>query len=699
MKSILFYLLQVIICSGLLYGYYHLFLRNNKFHQYNRFYLLSTLLLSLAIPLLKIPLYFSNPQPGTALKTFMVIYGNGEEDVIVKNGFSFFTQLFTWQNAVIFFYVLIALVIFTRFAMAILKVNRLRKKYSAEKVDDFYFFNTTEPGTPFSFFNWLFWNRNIELESTEGHKIFRHEVFHIQQKHTLDILVTEFLTMLFWFNPFYHLVKKELKTIHEFLADRYAINKSDDSTYAELLLMHALNTKYKIVNPFFHNQIKRRIAMITSSKKTSYQYLRKVMVLPLAAIVTLLFAFKIYNTETNSIDTGNLDKPLTVVIDAGHGGTDKGAYALDGSFEKDYNIDIAKLVSELNTDPNLKIILTRNDDNAPGVKERSTFANQQNADLFLSLHCAAVDQKTAGNTNGMEVYISSKNKTHEAKNKIIASMLVSQFSKIHTTNKEIIKPQSGIWVLDNSNCPAALVECGFITDKTDLAFIQNKSNQQKIANAILTAIKNYGNNHNTMATINEEKITPLDTSIIKALIYIDGVEQKGMTSAQLGQKIKHADIDSIHVLKYEAAIKKYGEKGKDGVIEIVTKRPGTQKDMNVNDGIEQRNTAMQDVNKKYPKSDITSINVIKDESAIGISAKNGVGEITTKKNTGGTPLIVIDDVKQEGMTTAEMNKKVNHSDIKSINILKDQPAKDKYGDKGKNGVIEITTKRDILQNQ
>jgi hypothetical protein len=60
---------------------------------------------------------------------------------------------------------------------------------------------------------------------------------------------------------------------------------------------------------------------------------------------------------------------------------------------------------------------------------------------------------------------------------------------------------------------------------------------------------------------------------------------------------------------------------------------------------------------------------------------------------------VIDDVKQEGMTTAEMNKKVNHSDIKSINILKDQPAKDKYGDKGKNGVIEITTKRDILQNQ
>jgi TonB-dependent SusC/RagA subfamily outer membrane receptor len=131
------------------------------------------------------------------------------------------------------------------------------------------------------------------------------------------------------------------------------------------------------------------------------------------------------------------------------------------------------------------------------------------------------------------------------------------------------------------------------------------------------------------------------------------------------------------------------------VIEIVTQKPGTQKATTVIDGIEQRNITIQEVNKKYPKSDITSINVIKDKSAIGISAKNGVVDIATKKNTGGTPLIVIDNVKQKGMTSDEIYKKVNPSDIESINILKDQSAKDKYGDKGKNGVIEITTKKQV----
>lgn len=74
--------------------------------------------------------------------------------------------------------------------------------------------------------------------------------------------------------------KKELRAIHEFLADRYAVSGNDKWNYAELLLMQTLNTQQSLVNPFFNNQIKRRIAMITNSKKPGHQYLRKVMVLP-----------------------------------------------------------------------------------------------------------------------------------------------------------------------------------------------------------------------------------------------------------------------------------------------------------------------------------------------------------------------------------------------------------------------------------
>ena len=86
-------------------------------------------------------------------------------------------------------------------------------------------------------------------------------------------------------------MKKELKAIHEFLADQFAVSENTRWQYAELLLMQALNTNQHLVNPFFHNQIKRRIAMITTSKKPSHQYLRKMMVLPVAATVIGLFAF------------------------------------------------------------------------------------------------------------------------------------------------------------------------------------------------------------------------------------------------------------------------------------------------------------------------------------------------------------------------------------------------------------------------
>ena len=84
MKTVLLYLLQVIISSGILYGYYHLFLRNKKFHQYNRYYLLMATVISICIPFLRIPVYFNPAETEPMLsKTLTVFsYGNFEEDLV-----------------------------------------------------------------------------------------------------------------------------------------------------------------------------------------------------------------------------------------------------------------------------------------------------------------------------------------------------------------------------------------------------------------------------------------------------------------------------------------------------------------------------------------------------------------------------------------------------------------------------------------
>jgi hypothetical protein len=294
MNPLLSYGIQVIIISGLLYSYYHFVLRNKKFHRYNRFYLLGAALSSLLIPLLNIPVYFTADQTGSSVvyNTLTVLSGNSQEEgVIVYATRPGNENWFTLTHILQLVYITIAIVVFMRIIFSLLKINRIIRRHPVEKIDNIHFLNTEEPGTPFSFFRWLFWNRKIELNSAKGEQIFRHELFHIEQKHSLDILFLELLTVVGWFNPFFHLMKRETKAIHEFLADQFAVNENNRWDYAELLLMQVLNTSQRLVHPFFHNQIKRRIAMITSPQKTSHQYLRKLMVLPLTILSIFLFAF------------------------------------------------------------------------------------------------------------------------------------------------------------------------------------------------------------------------------------------------------------------------------------------------------------------------------------------------------------------------------------------------------------------------
>lgn len=289
MKTLLLYLLQVVIVSGILYAYYHIALRNKKFHQYNRFYMLFATVVSILIPFLNIPVYFTgDDNPAQWMSALQNLSG---DPVIITIEAEEAPSIFTWANLLYTFYVLVSLVGLIKITVSIRRLKKIMRQHPAEHLNGIRLINTAEPGTPFSFFRWLFWNKDIELASAKGEQIFRHEVFHIEQKHSFDTVFMEMITIVFWVNPFFHLMKKELKAIHEFLADQFATDETRKWEYAEMLLMQALNTRHSLVHPFFHNQIKRRIAMITNPQKTSHQYLRKLLVLPLAALLVTLFAF------------------------------------------------------------------------------------------------------------------------------------------------------------------------------------------------------------------------------------------------------------------------------------------------------------------------------------------------------------------------------------------------------------------------
>ncbi|MES1220271.1 MAG: M56 family metallopeptidase [Bacteroidota bacterium] len=286
MKAILFYLLQVIIASGILYGYYHFFLRNKKLHSYNRYFLLAATIVSICLPFLNVNIYFTSGQDIPAIYKVLQEVRVGTEKVAATGKF------FSWRPILLVIYSAIATVLSARIIITIRKLFLVRKKYRAELKNNILFISTNEQNAPFSFFRWLFWNSDINPQSERGQKIMKHEIYHIQQNHSLDIVFIEFMSAIFWFNPFFLRIKKEIKTIHEFSADQYAMGPGNNYEYAELLLQQAFQTNQKLVNPFFNNQIKRRIAMITNPAKASYQYLRKMMILPVALIVTVLLITK-----------------------------------------------------------------------------------------------------------------------------------------------------------------------------------------------------------------------------------------------------------------------------------------------------------------------------------------------------------------------------------------------------------------------
>jgi len=229
MITILLFIIKIIASSGLLYDYYFLFLRNKRFHHYNRFFLLLLSITSFLLPFVKIPIHWMgyNDQNTTLVNTLRVVsINNWEEPVTIYASKGLWSHLFTIQNGLSLLYIaglITGLVLLTR---SLLYIQRIKKKYPFEIFNKTYFFQTNEKGTPFSFFRNIFWNEKIALNSNEGQQIFRHELFHVNQQHSFDIFLMEIICIIGWFNPFFHLVKKELRAIHEFLADEYAASAS-----------------------------------------------------------------------------------------------------------------------------------------------------------------------------------------------------------------------------------------------------------------------------------------------------------------------------------------------------------------------------------------------------------------------------------------------------------------------------------------
>lgn len=302
MIALSWYLLKMVIVSGILCGYYYLALRNRVFHKWNRFYLLLTVLMSIVLPLISIRIYPpATVQHGTAIR--MLQSFTLQDEIVIEIGRK--SAIPSWEWLLFTCYSTISFILLATFIRSMLKIRDMKRRYPNTIIEGINFFNTNSNGTPFSFFNSIFWNASIDLHSYPGKQIFNHEMAHIIEKHSYDKVFINAVLWFFWCNPFFWLIRKEVSMIHEFVADKIALKEGDTHSLAEMILSSAFaGRQFSITNNFFHSPIKRRLLMLMKNKNSKVNYLTRLMALPIATLIFAGISCKMKsNNETPNEDS------------------------------------------------------------------------------------------------------------------------------------------------------------------------------------------------------------------------------------------------------------------------------------------------------------------------------------------------------------------------------------------------------------
>ncbi|USG66326.1 N-acetylmuramoyl-L-alanine amidase family protein [Brevibacillus ruminantium] len=171
-----------------------------------------------------------------------------------------------------------------------------------------------------------------------------------------------------------------------------------------------------------------------------------------------------------------------IVVDAGHGGSDKGASGVNGNHEKEFTLSVAnKLVQLLKQYPEFQVEATRTTDEYLKLEERVAFANERDADLFLSIHANSFTNQTAG---GTETFY------YNANSKAFAEVVHRHLQGATQFPNRGVK-NTGFYVIKHTKMPAVLTETGFLSNPGENAKLTSPAFQQKVAEALAAAIREY----------------------------------------------------------------------------------------------------------------------------------------------------------------------------------------------------------------
>ena len=310
MGTFFVYILKTSLCLALFYLFYRLLLSKETFHRFNRIALLGVLVLSCLIPFAKVTIQEA-PEVGQVFLSLEEMMVSVQEPEAVLEETS---ARFPWIALLMLVYVSGILFFLGRHLWSLARMLRLLRFARKEQLQGgVTLFVHREKVAPFS------WMRMIAVSEDDlaenGQAILTHERAHIHNRHSWDLLLAEVCAFFQWFNPAAWLLKQELQTIHEYEADEWVIkNGIDAKTYQLLIIKKAVGARlYSIANSFNHSSLKKRITMMIKKKSNPWARLKYLYVLPLAAVAVAAFARPEVSNELNEISSVKVNDLTSIV--------------------------------------------------------------------------------------------------------------------------------------------------------------------------------------------------------------------------------------------------------------------------------------------------------------------------------------------------------------------------------------------------
>lgn len=297
------FLILSTISFSLLYTGYILLLQDKVSYNNSRFLILSIVFMSILFPLINFHFLINSSvlQDNTT-----AIFATNILNISEVNNFSNkINQQVNMNEILIGVYSIGTIVLLGFFIYNLFKIYKLYINATKTNYDQFLLLRSGEIEMPFSFFNLLFIPSYLS-ESKDLNYILAHEIIHIEQKHSIDIIIVELFRIVFWFNPLSWLFKKRLLLVHEHLADSGVLQTGlDKNNYLIVLSNQITGSEYFSLKSNINNSIKKRIIMI--SKKRNVLQKHTILFRFIAISISVIIISGIFNAQANITQKSNCE--------------------------------------------------------------------------------------------------------------------------------------------------------------------------------------------------------------------------------------------------------------------------------------------------------------------------------------------------------------------------------------------------------